>query len=68
MHYIPLHMHPYWKETYQLTDEAFPVSTAAFNRIVTLPLYPFMSDEAFDKVVSEVRSICTNAAHLRDAA
>ncbi len=58
VHYIPLHMHPYWKETYKLKDEMFPVSTAAFHRIVSLPLYPYMAAQAIDKVVSEVRSIC----------
>lgn len=58
VHYIPLHMHPYWKETYKLTDDMFPVSTNAFRRIVSLPLYPYMGAEAIEKVVSEVRGIC----------
>lgn len=62
VHYIPLHMHPYWKETYNLQDDMFPVSTAAFHRLVSLPLYPYMAAQAIEKVVSEVRSICNTHA------
>lgn len=66
VHYIPLHMHPYWKETYGLRDDMFPVSTDAYHRIVSLPLYPYMAAQAIEKVVSEVRQICT--AHAKKIA
>lgn len=66
VHYIPLHMHPYWKETYGLKDEMFPVSSNAYHRILSLPLYPYMGNEAIEKVVSEVRQIC--AAHAKKMA
>ncbi len=59
VHYVPLHFHPYWKDTYNLTPQQFPVSTAAYERIVSLPLYPDMTEAVIDRVVDAIRSICT---------
>lgn len=57
VHYIPLHFHPYWQETYKLKEDDFPKSSEAFKRIVSLPNYPKMTDEQVDKVVRVVRSV-----------
>lgn len=57
VHYIPLHLQPYWRDTYGLRPEQFPNSTQAFKQIVSLPLYTRMTDADQDRVVSAVRSI-----------
>ena len=57
VHYIPLHRHPYWKENYKLDARRFPKSEYAYNRIVSLPNYPKMSDEQVERVIKTVRSI-----------
>ncbi|MET1253600.1 GNAT family N-acetyltransferase [Aliikangiella maris] len=57
VHYIPLHFHPYWQETYSLSKADFPRSSKAFTRIVSLPNYPKMTDEQVDKVISVVRNV-----------
>jgi dTDP-4-amino-4,6-dideoxygalactose transaminase len=57
VHYIPLHFHPYWQETYNLRGEDFPKSSEAFTRIVSLPNYPKMTDEQVEKVISTVRVV-----------
>jgi dTDP-4-amino-4,6-dideoxygalactose transaminase len=57
VHYIPLHMHPYWQENYHLAESDFPKSTKAFYRIVSLPNYPKMSDDEVEKVIKTVRKI-----------
>jgi dTDP-4-amino-4,6-dideoxygalactose transaminase len=57
VHYIPLHFHPYWQETYDLNENDFPKSSKAFTRIVSLPNYPKMSDEEVDKVIRVVRTV-----------
>lgn len=57
VHFIPLHLHPYWRDTYHLTPEQFPVSTRAFNGIVSLPLYSRMSDSEQDRVISTILDI-----------
>jgi dTDP-4-amino-4,6-dideoxygalactose transaminase len=57
VHYIPLHMHPYWQDNYHLTESDFPKSTKAFYRIVSLPNYPKMTDDEIEKVINTVRKI-----------
>ncbi|AWI54552.1 UDP-4-amino-4,6-dideoxy-N-acetyl-beta-L-altrosamine transaminase [Aquabacterium olei] len=55
VHYIPLHLHPYWKERYALQPESFPHSQKAYERMVSLPLYTRMTDADVDRVVASVR-------------
>lgn len=57
VHYIPLHYHPYWQETYNLREADFPKSSQAFNRIVSLPNYPKMTDDHVEKVISTVKEV-----------
>jgi dTDP-4-amino-4,6-dideoxygalactose transaminase len=57
VHYIPLHFHPYWQETYNLKETDFPKSSKAFTRIVSLPNYPKMTDEQVSKVIDVVRDV-----------
>jgi len=57
VHFIPLHLHPYWKERYHLKWEDFPESTKAFERAVSLPLYTKMSDDDQERVIVAVREI-----------
>jgi dTDP-4-amino-4,6-dideoxygalactose transaminase len=57
VHFIPLHLHPYWRDTYGLRPEQFPNSTRAFNHIVSLPLYTRMTDADQERVIRAIRSI-----------
>ena len=57
VHFIPLHLHPYWRDAYCLRPEQFPNATDAFNRVVSLPLYTRMTDADQDRVIDNVRSI-----------
>ena len=57
VHYTPLHLHPFYQTYYDTQPEDFPVATANFERIISLPLYPDMSDSQVDRVVAEVRRI-----------
>jgi dTDP-4-amino-4,6-dideoxygalactose transaminase len=56
VHYIPLHLHPYWKERYDLRPEQFPHSQKAFERMVSLPLYTRMTDADVERVITAVRN------------
>ncbi|MGB3223301.1 MAG: DegT/DnrJ/EryC1/StrS family aminotransferase [Desulforhopalus sp.] len=56
VHYIPLHLHPYWRDTYKLTPEMFPVSQRVYERTCSLPLYSRMTDSDVDHVVQAVRT------------
>jgi dTDP-4-amino-4,6-dideoxygalactose transaminase len=54
VHYIPLHLHPYWRDRYGLRAEQFPRSQRAFERLVSLPIYTRMSDADVDRVIAAV--------------
>lgn len=57
VHFIPLHLQPYWRDTYSLRPEQFPNATQAFERVVSLPLYTRMTDQDQDRVISAIRSV-----------
>jgi len=57
VHYVPLHQHPYWRETYNLTPEMFPVSQGIYERTATLPLYTRMTEADTDRVIAAVKKI-----------
>jgi dTDP-4-amino-4,6-dideoxygalactose transaminase len=56
VHYIPLHLHPYWRDRYALDAARFPASQHAYERMVSLPLYTRMSDADVQRVVAAVRA------------
>jgi len=58
VHWRPLHLHPYYEETFHWRLEHFPVATAQWQRVVSLPLFPGMRDEELDYVVRTVRELC----------
>jgi dTDP-4-amino-4,6-dideoxygalactose transaminase len=57
VHFIPLHLHPYWQETYHLRPEAFPCAQRVFERCVSLPIYTRMTEEDQARVIDAVREI-----------
>ena len=57
VHFIPLHMHPYWREQCQLDDGQFPVATTEFARVASLPIFSSMTDSQVDKVIETVRGV-----------
>jgi dTDP-4-amino-4,6-dideoxygalactose transaminase len=56
VHYIPLHLHPYWRDRYGLTAAQFPHSQRAYERLVSLPLYTRMSEADVARVAAAVRA------------
>ncbi|MBA4344739.1 MAG: UDP-4-amino-4,6-dideoxy-N-acetyl-beta-L-altrosamine transaminase [Methylibium sp.] len=57
VHYIPLHLHPYWRDRYELSPEQFPHSQKAYERMLSIPLYTAMSDADVQRVIAAVREI-----------
>lgn len=57
VHFIPLHLHPYWQETYHLHPEDFPCAQRVFERCVSLPLYTRMTEVDQARVIEAVREI-----------
>jgi len=56
VHYIPLHLHPYWRDRYGLQPAMFPHSQRAYERLVSLPIYTRMSDADVQRVAGAVRA------------
>ena len=57
VHYIPLHLHPYWRERYRLEPAMFPHSQRAFECLVSLPIYSRMNDGDVQRVIAAVRAL-----------
>jgi dTDP-4-amino-4,6-dideoxygalactose transaminase len=57
VHFIPLHLHRYWRQTYGLVDEQFPVASREFQRVVSLPLFSAMTDEQVERVITSVHRV-----------
>jgi perosamine synthetase len=62
VHWRPLHLHPYYRETFGWRPEQLPAATAVWERLVSLPLFAGMRQDEIDHVVSTVRDLCTEHA------
>lgn len=58
VHWRPLHLHPYYAESFGWSADDLPVASQVWERLVTLPLFPAMTDAEHEHVVSVVQGIC----------
>jgi dTDP-4-amino-4,6-dideoxygalactose transaminase len=63
VHYIPLHLHPYWRERYALQRQQFPHSQRAYERMLSLPLHTRMGEADVHRVAQAIRHALRNRAH-----
>jgi dTDP-4-amino-4,6-dideoxygalactose transaminase len=59
VHFIPLHRHPLYRDRYGYRPEQFPVAEEIYQGLVSLPLYPKMTDQDAVDVVTAVRDVVT---------
>lgn len=57
VHFIPLHLHPYYRSTYGYTPSDFPVAYREYQREISLPIYSKMSDQDVAAVIEAVYAI-----------
>ena len=57
VHFIPIHLHPYYRDKYGYKPKDFPVAYSNYLRILSLPLYPRMTDEDIADVIEAVLDI-----------
>lgn len=57
VHFIPLHIQPYWRDRYDFKPGDFPNALRAYERAVSLPIYPRMTDADQERVIEAVREI-----------
>jgi perosamine synthetase len=51
VHFIPLHLHPYYRRTFGYGPADLPVATREYEREVSLPIYPGLTDRQVDRIV-----------------
>lgn len=61
VHFKPVHQHLFYSETFNLKDRDFPVSSKVFPRLLSLPIYPGMSDQSVDLVLNVLTDILSRA-------
>jgi len=57
VHFIPVHLHPYYRDKYGFRAEDFPVAYENYKRILSLPLHPGLSDQDVDDVIEAVTDV-----------
>jgi perosamine synthetase len=60
VHFIPLHIHPYYRDSYRYRDESFPIALREYYRSFSLPIYPGMSLEQVAFVIEQVIGVVKN--------
>ena len=57
VHFIPIHKHTYYKEKYGYSNSDYPVANRVYEKSLSLPIYPDMSDEEVEYVIKKVVEI-----------
>jgi perosamine synthetase len=57
VHYVPVHLHPYYQKNYDTRPGQCPVAEQAYQEILSLPMFPMMGDDDATRVVESIRTI-----------
>jgi len=60
VHYIPVHLHSYYRERFGYKGGEFPIAEDSYNRLISLPMFHGMTDHDVDDVIEAVKKV---AAH-----
>jgi dTDP-4-amino-4,6-dideoxygalactose transaminase len=60
VHFIPLHLQPFYQKTFDYREGDFPVAEQEYQRCLSLPLYPTMSEEEVEQVIWAVRDVVSS--------
>ncbi|MFW6211386.1 MAG: DegT/DnrJ/EryC1/StrS family aminotransferase, partial [Spirochaetota bacterium] len=58
LHYIPLHLMPYYRDRYHFSANDFPISLGVYERAISLPIYPDLTDDEVERVAATLRAVC----------
>jgi dTDP-4-amino-4,6-dideoxygalactose transaminase len=62
VHWRPLHLHPYYRDTFGWKPSDLPVATEEWMRLISLPIYPSMTSEEMHHVVFHITALCVEYA------
>lgn len=60
VHYIPVHLHPYYRDHFGYHGGEFPVAEDAYSRLISLPMFHAMTDQDVKDVIAAVTKVLTN--------
>jgi len=60
VHYIPVHLHPYYRERFGYKGGEFPVAESAYERLISLPMFHAMSDQDVKDVIAAVTKVVSS--------
>ena len=61
VHFIPLHLQPYYQRAYGYSRGDFPLAESLFERSVSLPIWPGMTEQQVDRVATKLLEVCDAA-------
>lgn len=62
VHWMPLHLHPYYRQTFKLGENAFPVAEREWLRLISLPIFPSMTSGEIEYVIDAVQDVAERFA------
>jgi perosamine synthetase len=57
VHYIPVHLHPYYRKRFGYRGGEYPVAEDAYEQLISLPMFHSMKTEDVERVVNTVRKV-----------
>ncbi len=60
VHWRPLHLHPYYEQNFGWCSDDFPTATAEWQRLISLPIFPGMTESEVGHVIDVVRNLCAD--------
>lgn len=62
VHYIPVHLHPYYRDRFGYRGGEYPVAEAAYEQLISLPMFHGMTDQDVEDVIAAVTKIAEHYA------
>ena len=57
VHYMPIHLHPFYKNNFNTFEGMMPIAEKVYKQIITLPIFPLMTNEDVDDVVDAMKKV-----------
>ena len=63
VHYVPVHFHSLYRERFGYKGGGYPIVEAAYEQLISLPMFYAMSDQDVDDVIAGVRKVLVHYSH-----
>lgn len=57
VHYIPVHLHPFYQQKYGTNHGMYPVAEKAYDEIISIPIFPKMTDDDVNDVITAIQKV-----------